>query len=628
MEVTVGLCRLCASLRKADVLTTIKDESNETCEKLRHCCQLDIKIKDVLPKSICQECLNNLNISYKFYLKVKEAQETLQALYPSSALEKETEEVMEESHSGTVVTDSTVATKKPKSKLITDAQVNDKDTIEPTIKKSKSEQRIVPVKTIKLEKVVSRKTLYSSEEFSQQNYSPAKKDTSETYNYLEEVYNMLDMTKEEVALDNSYEILETIENGNDTNVTVADIESEAIQYSNNENDDEQRQFVETSNDILEEDCNEALEDPVDIKESLVVSGTDSKELNLELEYIEDEDYDDEISSSRDDRNKLNDIKAPLFLPPELQFKSWKSYHYLCFLCDLKTISFLDLKQHIATEHNITESDKLQYKCYDCQKTIPRYNYFLNHIRSKHHPALKLKCEACDLSCQTYEELSQHRSVNCAEAKHYETLLPCNHCFKSFYNNFGLQYHCKSQHTTPKLHVKYQCLHCSKQFQNKNTFKAHERLHTDGNIFVCDICQRAFSSKLSLEQHQNVHVTDKLYKCNICSKSFKTFVTLDQHQSIHNNEKPFKCEYCGKNFRKKIEKTTHERMHTGEMPFECDQCDKRFRFRSAFYAHLKCHSGVKPYACGYCDKTFADSSNRNKHVRRIHFSGESKLNKTN
>lgn len=147
---------------------------------------------------------------------------------------------------------------------------------------------------------------------------------------------------------------------------------------------------------------------------------------------------------------------------------------------MKTESFLDLKEHIATEHNITQSEKLQYKCYDCQKIIPRYNYFLNHIRSKHHPALKLRCEACDLCCQTFEELSQHRSVNCADAKNYETLLPCNHCFKSFYNNFGLQYHCKSQHTTPKIHVKYQCLHCEKQFQNKNTFKAHERLHT-GNV---------------------------------------------------------------------------------------------------------------------------------------------------
>lgn len=320
MEVMVGLCRLCASLRKADVLTIIKDENSETCEKLRQCCRLDIKIKDTLPKSICQECLDNLNISYKFYLKVKEAQETLHALYPSSTPTEDREEVMKETRSGTLEANVTIATKNPrKTKLITDAQVNDKDAQEPASKKSKSEQCFVPVKTIKLENVVSRKSLNSSEySCSQKNYSLAKKDTSETYNYLEEVYNMLDMTKEEVALDSSFEILETIEDANDTKEIVADVESENTKYSNNEIDDEQSQFEEAPNDILEEDYRETMEDPVDVKESLVVSGTDSKELNLQLEYIEDEDYDDEILSSRDDRNKLNDIKVSLIF--EIFFK--------------------------------------------------------------------------------------------------------------------------------------------------------------------------------------------------------------------------------------------------------------------------------------------------------------------
>lgn len=85
----VGLCRLCASLRKTDVLITIKDNSNEICDQLLKCCQLDIMMEDGLPKSICRECIANLNISHKFYMKVQEAQDTLQALYPSQGCKLE-----------------------------------------------------------------------------------------------------------------------------------------------------------------------------------------------------------------------------------------------------------------------------------------------------------------------------------------------------------------------------------------------------------------------------------------------------------------------------------------------------------------------------------------------------------
>lgn len=323
MEVMVGLCRLCASLRKADALTSIKDESSETCEKLRHCCQLDIKIKDALPKSVCQECLDNLNRSYKFYLKVKEAQETLQALYPTSVPAIESEDV-EENRSAALVTNLTIANKKhKKTKLNTGAQDKIKNSKEPANKKSKPDQCVLQVNTIKLEKVVTKALSNSSKESqSKQNVSSSKEGTSDNLNYLEEVYNMLDLAKEEVILDSSYEILETIEDTNDSNEIVLDIENENTSYENSEND-KQRQFTEEANDLFEENYSESLENTVSVKKSLVISENESNKLNLELEYIEDEDNDDEISI-RSDKNKFSQVKVIFF------------FLVICSCCDLVT----------------------------------------------------------------------------------------------------------------------------------------------------------------------------------------------------------------------------------------------------------------------------------------------------
>lgn len=100
-------------------------------------------------------------------------------------------------------------------------------------------------------------------------------------------------------------------------------------------------------------------------------------------------------------------------------------------------------------------------------------------------------------------------------------------------------------------------------------------------------------------------------------SYKTSKNLDDHRKLHTEEKAFKCQFCSKVFSRKIQKITHERTHTGEMPYSCEQCDKKFRYRSALFVHSKIHTGHKPYSCDYCEKTFSDSSNRNKHIRRMH-----------
>lgn len=85
----VGLCRLCASLKKSDLLINIQDESDEMCEKLQKCCGVCIEMSDTMPKSVCQLCLDQLDVCYGFYAKVQEAQEMLRTLFPSKQAERD-----------------------------------------------------------------------------------------------------------------------------------------------------------------------------------------------------------------------------------------------------------------------------------------------------------------------------------------------------------------------------------------------------------------------------------------------------------------------------------------------------------------------------------------------------------
>ncbi|KAM7362690.1 uncharacterized protein ACRADG_013268 [Cochliomyia hominivorax] len=605
----VGLCRLCASLRKKDVLTTIKDESSEICEKIRKCCQIDIKMQDGLPKSICQECVENLNNSYKFYNKVKEAQETLETLYPTPEVHGD------------------------KQKQITETQPSLLETLSVAKENfKKRKQSAVEEEIVKLARIDENQTEDNRQmakenklETSQVKENDAKKSKEVQETYIQEVYEMLKMTKEEIILEDSYEIFETIEGNNTEELNEDKEKNEYFSY----------QEVENHNEVQEEDVilvengdknclemfnvNEDADGKVTNKEGNL--NLQYKGINNELEYVdiyEEIDEDDEEEMEEEESiNTIKQTKANSLLHPQIKLKSWKNYVYLCFVCDQALPSFITLKNHFAENHKITQIDNFKYKCYDCQKTIPRYNFFLNHIRSKHHPDLKLQCEVCDLSCKNFEELSQHRSFNCAKASDYVNIIACNQCFKSFHNVNGLQNHQKFQHVDANNKVKYKCHECNKEFQYRSCLKVHAQVHTDRETFSCSFCGKLFHSKISLDQHIFSHIDDNTYKCNICNKSFKTFQCLDNHQIIHTDNKKFQCDFCEKTFRKKIQKITHERTHTGEMPFSCDQCDKRFRFRSALLAHVKSHTGVKPYSCEYCDKTFADSSNRNKHMRRKH-----------
>lgn len=299
----VGLCRLCASLRKMDALISIQDDTNEICQKLRQCCQLRIHMQDALPKSLCQECLENLNSSHKFYMKVKDAQETLQTLFPSTN-KAEANNVNKscEALSQTLAAANDLNKKRKMSSSEREVASKKKKIVSKELEitlKNKVETTTQNLKNIETaeDKQIN---IISDDEVS------VSLETAVNEKYLQEVYKMLDMTKE-MAGDNSIEILETIDES----------DSEQIEDLGNENqEDECLEEAPFEEHHIFKDKNDAEEDILETLEQELLAGEenkdvvadDGKDLSIEIKYLQLESKQDE---EEENDNEQSDIEFEL-----------------------------------------------------------------------------------------------------------------------------------------------------------------------------------------------------------------------------------------------------------------------------------------------------------------------------
>uniref|UniRef100_A0A8D3AQ64 C2H2-type domain-containing protein n=1 Tax=Scophthalmus maximus TaxID=52904 RepID=A0A8D3AQ64_SCOMX len=207
---------------------------------------------------------------------------------------------------------------------------------------------------------------------------------------------------------------------------------------------------------------------------------------------------------------------------------------------------------------------------------------------------------------------------------------------------------------------HDCPDCEKKFKFfQSLLKAHQRIHTGEQPFLCSQCGCRFSFKQSLERHRQTHKSGRKYECLICGEFFKSLVAQREHKSTHMEngeylcsecgrafdadqvERSFKCPHCdlgfscvnylnrhlqthqeervhtcncGKSFAYRAALTAHQRIHQKERPHTCTQCGKGFLYKGGLLSHMKIHSEEMPFMCSFCGKSFKRERSMKKHER--------------
>ncbi|XP_063227548.1 zinc finger protein 431-like isoform X2 [Bacillus rossius redtenbacheri] len=264
--------------------------------------------------------------------------------------------------------------------------------------------------------------------------------------------------------------------------------------------------------------------------------------------------------------------------------------FRCRVCGGRFHDSATLKGHL-----VTHLDAKPFQCDKCGRCFSRKTLFKRHVLSHNNdanpPLSRMhKCKLCpDLTLASYSKLVKHRK----EAHLADTFLDQN-------ERLG---------TKP-----FTCEYCEKSFVYRVTLMSHVRTHTGELPFECELCEKRFPRKRSLDLHRRVHSGDRPHGCATCGKRFAQRAHLRAHERLHTGEKPYACDECGRRFRLKEVRNAHHRKHTGERPFKCAVCEKAFRTSHSYSQHMWIHQGKRPYACQHCGKAFRRSNGLKVHIR--------------
>ena len=206
-----------------------------------------------------------------------------------------------------------------------------------------------------------------------------------------------------------------------------------------------------------------------------------------------------------------------------------------------------------TEAN-KNSQKVMQKLFICEECHASVKVIRSHKRI-HSLDKPFVCSYCQKKFRERSLLKNHIRMHTGE-KPYS----CTKCSKTNGGKSDLNYHMKKIHLgiNPQL-IPPTCTQCQKCFSTKALLKAHTRLHTGENIFICPHCGKAFAIKSRLDKHLYIHSEEKTFACHLCIQSFKQKSVLDTHMKVHDDEKPHLCNECGKSFRYKGNLTQHQEL---------------------------------------------------------------------
>ncbi|XP_075158031.1 uncharacterized protein LOC142231301 [Haematobia irritans] len=286
----------------------------------------------------------------------------------------------------------------------------------------------------------------------------------------------------------------------------------------------------------------------------------------------------------------------------------KPYH--CVTCNEFFPKKKDYQEHIV------QHGPKRYKCVQCLETFPTRYRMVQHEKT-HSNGQDYKCSQCNRQFRKLHHLRKHFKDCHSEP----TKTECNICHQSFSRPDSLTRHQKSAHCGDQSKAnnnnnkKWYCKQCSKSFRSQQILDEHKAQQACTNPIVV----RYGRPRFEIPPEYIALSPDNRYKCYFCKMMFKSISNYKTHLLIHENIKPFPCSQCPKSFRTRYALSNHELIHNNEKPFACDICGQSFRQVIHLKHHLmNKHSFNKPIKCSICSEGFVTKWRLRDHLRREHY----------
>ena len=159
---------------------------------------------------------------------------------------------------------------------------------------------------------------------------------------------------------------------------------------------------------------------------------------------------------------------------------------------------LECQSNIVKQTKEISSDKMKFKCHDCDIEFSRSDRLKRHFQT-HLSEKNFKCEHCDAAFARDCDLKKHIRIHTGERS-----FKCNYCGRAFLQSGHLKTHIQI-HTGEK---KYSCEYCDYAASRISDLKRHVLIHSDEKNFKFEHCGVCYSSNGCLKAHTRNHTLSK------------------------------------------------------------------------------------------------------------------------
>ncbi|KPJ16148.1 Zinc finger protein 26 [Papilio machaon] len=281
-----------------------------------------------------------------------------------------------------------------------------------------------------------------------------------------------------------------------------------------------------------------------------------------------------------------------------------NFRLKCKFCNLSYDKIESLKRHVRRKH-----DKGSY-CEVCNKQFDTRELYLNHT----HVKMIRECSICGLIFASKAGLGKH--LRCTHKIDSPKTIFCHICNTGFHDKRQLKPHLMKVH----LKVSYTCIHCSKIFKCKESYRRHILFkHPIKNINhsqlqKCERCTESFTDELELSKHVNIahgqepNINEivvkkeeidikETFQCSKCTETFITWELLKLHYAQnHHIIKDTQCQVCGQILPDNELQKHMKIKHTEIITLQCKYCEFKTKSRGSLTQHMLRHKNATTLNC--------------------------------